>query len=278
MANAPQNQKGDNQEDDKEKTAGKDDEVKRYLQPLFEELNEPTVRETPKYTTVMAWAVCVGLLTLVVLPLGSLWISSNYFCCFDNDSLQNQLTFWAAMLGGFLALFGIVISGLFVVFALRIDYGAKLEASRHAVKAAIEFIKIDHKKLLKDFAKKTEDFLSSVAKKKKEIDDAKEAIDGSITSFCSKKEDWDKKAEKIKQSLTDIKDKLDQAKQEADAKNQQLVEIQEIIEETIADLKKRSENAMQDIEVLVANVQQAADEAARKLQSETPGDGQEPRS
>ena len=278
MANAPQNQKGDNQEDDKEKTAGEDEDAKRYIQPLFEELNKLTDQDSPKYTTVMAWAVCVGLLTLVALPLGSLWISSNYFCCFDNDSLQNQLTFWAAMLGGFLALFGIVISGLFVVFALRIDYGAKLEASRHAVKAAIEFIKIDHKKLLTDFAKKTEDFLSSVAKKQKDINDAKAAIDGSIASFWSNKKKWDEKAEEIEQALPDIKEKLDQANQEADAKNRQLVEIQEMVEAMIAELKERSNSAMQDIEALVANVQKAADEATRKLQSETPGDGQEPRS
>ena len=277
MANAPPNQK-----DDKDKTTGKDEEARLHLQPLFERLEELTLREPPNYTKLMAWAVCVGLLTLVALPLGSLWISSNYFCCFDNDSLQNQLTFWAAMLGGFLALFGIVISGLFVVFALRIDHGAAMEASRYAVKAAIEFIEFDPERLLEKFEERTNEF-SSLVKEKEEkieekIDEAKKKIDGSINDFCSKKEDWDEKAKEIEQSLPAIKNRLDQAKQEADAKNRQLVEIQEIIEETIADLKKRSENAMQDIEALVANVQQAADEATRKLQSETPADGQEPRS
>ena len=278
MANASQNQKGG-----EKKTAGKDKDKKDniHLQPLFKRLEDLTVREPPEYTTLMAWTVCVALLTLVALPLGALWISSNSFCCFDNDSLQNQLTFWAAMLGGFIALFGIVISGLFVVFAFRIDYGAKLEASRHAVQAAIEFIEYDPEKLLEKFTKKTKDFLSSVRKKKKKIKkikNAMEAIDKSIDKFWSNKKKWDEKAEKIEQSLPDIKNKLDKARREADAKNQQLVEIQKMVEETIADLKKRSNDATKDIEALVANVQQAADEATRKLQSETPGDGQEPRS
>lgn len=278
MANAPPNQK-----DDKDKTTGKDEEVKPYLQPLIEELNKLTLRKPPNYAKLMVWAVCVALLTLVALPLGALWISSNSFCCFDNNSLQNQLTFWAAMLGGFIALFGIVISGLFVVFALRIDHGAALEASRYAVKAAIEFIDFDPKRLLEKFEERTNEFSSLVKEKeekiekkideaKEKIDKAKKDIDGSINAFCSKKKDWDEKAEEIEQSLPAIKDRLDKVKQEVDAKSQQL------IEETIADLKTRSNSAMQDIEVLVANVQQAADEATRKLQSETPGDGQEPRS
>lgn len=269
MANASRNQKGG-----EKKTDGKDKDKKDniHLQPLFKRLEDLTVREPPEYTTLMAWTVCVALLTLVALPLGSLWISSNYFCCFDDDSLQNQLTFWAAMLGGFIALFGIVISGLFVVFAFRIDYGAKLEASRHAVQAAIEFIEYDPEKLLEKFTKKTKDFLSSVRKKKKKIKNAMEAIGRSIDKFWSNKKKWDEKAEKIEESLPAIKGRLDQVKQEVDAKSQQL------IEETIADLKKRSNSAIQDIEALVANVQKASEEATRKLQSETPGDGQEPRS
>ena len=262
MANAPPNQK-----DNGKKPAGKDEEVKHYLQPLFENLTKEA-RQPPDYAKLMAWAVCVALLTLVALPLGSLWISSNSICCFDNNALSDQLTFWAAMLGGFIALFGIVISGLFVVFAFRIDYGATLEASRHAVKAAIEFLEFDPDKILKKFTGRISEFSSLIKKKEDEIS----------SLIKEKKREIEKKAKEIEQPLADIKDKLDQANQEADAKNQQLIEIQGMIEGLIADLKERSESATQNIEALVANVQKAADEAARKLQSETPGDGQEPRS
>lgn len=251
MANAPQNQKGD-----EGKPAGKDEEVKHYLQPLFENLAKEA-RKPPNYAKLMAWAVCVALLTLVALPLGSLWISSNSFCCFDDDSLSSQLTFWAAMLGGFIALFGIVISGLFVVFAFRIDYGATLEASRHAVKAAIEFLEFDPDKILKKFTGRIGEFSSLVKEKEEKIKE---------------------KADKMEESLKDIQERLNQAKKEADAKNQQLVEIQGMIEGLIADLKERSESAAQNIDALVANVQEASDEAMRKLQSETPGNGNEPRS
>ena len=252
MANAPQNQK-----DDEKKTDDKDEEAQLYLQPLFEGLNELTFRDPPDYTKLMAWAVCVALLTLVALPLGSVWISSNSVCCFDNNALSDQLTFWAAMLGGFIALFGIVISGLFVVFALRIDRGATMEASRHAVRAAIEFIESNPPSLFGKFKEKTDKFASLVKEKEEKIK---------------------KKADEMEESLKDIQERLNQANQEADAKNQQLVEIQGMIEGLIADLKERSESATQNIDALVANVQEASDEAMRKLQSETPGNGNEPRS
>ena len=90
-----------------------------------------------QYLFVGAVVACI---TLVGFPLLALKITQGADCCF-NDSLSNLMTFWGAVLAGFLALFGILISGLYIFTALRIDRGAKSEARNEAREVAEEAAK-----------------------------------------------------------------------------------------------------------------------------------------
>ena len=252
MANEP-----NSQEDSEKEILRENEQLVSYVQLLFKSIGLP-VQEKPKYTTLMAVTVCVGIITLIALPLGAVWISSNSDCCF-NDSLSNQLTFWAAMLAGFIALFGIVISGLFVVFAMRIDYGATLEAVKNTMKIVMEFININPQKILEEFfktvkrfVKKANKFESLVSKAEGKVKNAEEKIDKCITEFCSKRSKWNEEAEEINQSMQKLKEKLE------DTDN----EISQIVD----DVKASSEAAIERIDELVASVEQASDAALRRLQ------------
>lgn len=56
-------------------------------------------------------------------------------CCFD-DSLSDLMTFWGAVLAGMLAMFGLLISGIYVFTAFKIDIGAKKAARDEAWETA----------------------------------------------------------------------------------------------------------------------------------------------
>lgn len=249
MANEP-----NSQEDSEKEILRENEQLVSYVQLLFKSIGLP-VQEKPKYTTLMAVTVCVGIVTLVALPLGTVWISSNSDCCF-NGSLPNQLTFWAAMLAGFIALFGIVISGLFVVFAIRIDHGATLEAAGHAMKAVIKFIDFDPQNIVKKFVERVAEFESSISATEREVKaagkNAEKEINGYISKFRSKNKKWDGEAEEMNQSMQKLKENLE------DTNN----EISQIVD----DVKASSEAAIERIDELVASVEQASDAALRRLQ------------
>lgn len=262
-----------NSQERQKKEGLSEEELIVELRPLFRHIEDLTKAKPFNYPVFITAIISFGILVLVALPLGAVWISSNSDCCFNN-SLSNQLTFWAAMLGGFLALFGTIISGIFVVFAFRIDHGAKSESAKVAMDAVIQFLNANPKRTIAEFKdkigeiRKAFDACVKAAKEdirnkkkeidaaKKEIDDAKEKIDESICKFNSKLETWSKEAKEIEQSLLELNAKLDQVKQEIDKD----------IPQIIAGVKASSEAATKRIDELVNNVEQASDAALRRLQ------------
>ena len=54
------------------------------------------------------------------LPLGAVFIVNSSGCCFANGP-EGVVTFWAALTAGFLALFGMLITGVFIITAFKVD-------------------------------------------------------------------------------------------------------------------------------------------------------------
>ena len=88
-----------------------------------------TVQEdyAPRWTVIVPVVLIAAVVLLVGLPLGAVYIMNKLGCCLAN-SPENVVTFWASMTAGFLALFGMIITGVFVITAFRVDATARANA------------------------------------------------------------------------------------------------------------------------------------------------------
>ena len=82
-----------------------------------------------------AIGIPIAGVTLVGFPLLALNVAQGVDCCF-NESVAGLITFWAAVLAGMLALFGLLISGIYIFTAFKIDIGAKKAARDEAFETA----------------------------------------------------------------------------------------------------------------------------------------------
>ena len=103
----------------------------------------------------MRWVVVVlitsitALVLLLGLPLAAVWIASNSGCCMASGA-EYAITFWASMIAGFLTLFGLVLTAVFVITAFRTEQTAQVEAHRTAEESTRTYLKRHKKKLLKE--------------------------------------------------------------------------------------------------------------------------------
>lgn len=96
-------------------------------------------KSIPWISIALVVLICAVVL-LVGLPLGAVWLVNNSGCCLA-EGPENVITFWSSMIAGFLALFGMVVTGVFIITAFRTDSTARAEAQTVADKAARTFLK-----------------------------------------------------------------------------------------------------------------------------------------
>lgn len=84
---------------------------------------------------LVSFIAIAALVLLVGLPIGAVLIVNLSGCCFAN-SPENVITFWASMIAGFLTLFGMVVTGVFVLVAFKTKEIAKAEAQSEANETA----------------------------------------------------------------------------------------------------------------------------------------------
>ena len=96
-----------------------------------------TVGKFPVASIFIGFAIG-GPIMLVGLPLGALLVVHHSGCCMTN-SIEQLISFWGSVLGGMLALFGMMITAVFVISAFRIDKSARAEAAAEAADAAGKF-------------------------------------------------------------------------------------------------------------------------------------------
>ncbi len=110
--------------------------------------------------------VLIGAVILLLgLPLGAVWIMSTSSCCFAEGG-ASTLTFWAASVAGFLTLFGMLITGAYIITAFRVDATARVvanDAARTAADKAVTTYLKRYKKHLFEEVEKNGDMLQAPA-------------------------------------------------------------------------------------------------------------------
>ena len=97
--------------------------------------------------------ILIGAVVLLFgLPIGAVWVVNSSGCCLANGT-ESLVTFWASLSAGFLALFGMVVTGVFIVTAFRVNAEARAEArtsaQKEAEKVARTYVKRHKRKLFK---------------------------------------------------------------------------------------------------------------------------------
>ena len=185
------------------------DDAKSEAQDAGSERNETgatqtdwrrTARPLPPQRRNIPWGVVLAMVLIVLiaavvlltaLPLGAVWIVSNSGCCVF-DGMENVATFWGSLTAGFLALFGFLIAGVYVITAFRTDVTARAEA-RDAVATYIERTKADFYKDLDEFQcavrrgiarvkRKTNDSINKIQADRKAVATAAKDAGNSIDS------------------------------------------------------------------------------------------------
>ena len=103
----------------------------------------------PNWKVIVPVVLISAVVLLVCLPVGALLIVNSTGCCLAN-SQENVITFWAAMIAGFLALFAMIITGVFIITAFRVEATARAEAQIAAGKEVWKYIENYRDKLYEE--------------------------------------------------------------------------------------------------------------------------------
>ena len=144
---------------------------------------------------VVVPVVLVGAVVLLVgLPLGAVLIVSSSGCCLVSGP-EYLITFWASMIAGFLALFGLVVTGVSIITAFRTDSTARAEAQHVADKAARTYLKRYKENLFEEMAAARDCVKAKGSAVVAEIQAQKDAASSAITGARDKTTDAATKAQ-----------------------------------------------------------------------------------
>ena len=99
----------------------------------------------PNWKVIVPIVLISAAVLLVCLPICALLIVNSTGCCLNGP--ENVVTFWASMMAGFLALFGMLVTGVFVITSLRVEATARAQAQIEARKEVWTYIEHYHSKL-----------------------------------------------------------------------------------------------------------------------------------
>lgn len=85
----------------------------------------------PNWKVIVPIVLISAVVLLVCLPVCALLIVNSTGCCLANGP-EKIITFWASMIAGFLALFGMLVTGVFVITSLRVEATARAQAQSEA--------------------------------------------------------------------------------------------------------------------------------------------------
>lgn len=113
-----------------------------------EPIGPPTLRSRtsnppeykPNWKVIVPVVLISAAVLLVCLPAGALLIVNSTGCCTANGP-ESVVTFWASMMAGFLALFGMLITGVFVITSLRVEATARAQAQTEAREEVWKYIR-----------------------------------------------------------------------------------------------------------------------------------------
>lgn len=218
-------------------------------------------REIP-WISVAVVVLISSVVLLVGLPLGAVWLVNNPGCCLVNGP-ENVVTFWASMSAGFLALFGMLVTAVFIITAFRVDATARDKAQIAAQEEFRNYIKHNKCKLHRDLcelealAKKTKqgakEACESIAEARRKITERREEASNAISA---EQETTEGEAKEARKRIADEEEKTRE-----DARNVR-TSIAEANKEVEAALKTIGE-AREEAEVAANALRELADRARR---------------
>ena len=232
---------------------------------------------TPRWSIIVPVAIVAAVVLLVGLPLGALGIVHYSGCCFS-DGPEDVVTFWAALTAGFLALFGGLITAVFIITAFRIDTTAKMEARLQADRALDTYLKRYKKKAFDQI----EGFVGEVdrcrSEAKKNIeghekaieqrrDRANEAINGLQQEVQQR---WDAASKTIEETQKKVAEEADTASQSFTTLQNDVANRASAARQSITDVREGVEGhrdeAVRTINGAVESVEAAARDARARIE------------
>ena len=217
---------------------------------------ESTVPEDLK----IRWAVVVpavliaAAVLLVGLPLGAVLIMNSTGCCLGNGP-EKIITFWASMIAGFLALFGMLLTGVFVITSLRVEATARAQAQSVAHETASE--------VSRDTAKQAaERFIRS--HKGEMFEELERATDGAA-QVAAKAEELDLGVENSKGELEKLKGEVTTLQNEAMNARTAIDEAQQQTTNLANEAQRNIDGAREQIDAGANEAQQAIDGAREQI-------------
>lgn len=219
----------------------------------------PPTEATQPAEPPIRWGIIVpvvlisAVVLLAGLPLGAVFILSNSNCCLANGP-ENVVTFWASMTAGFLALFGMVVTGVFIIVAFRTDTIARAEARLAADKAAKTYIQRYRESLFKKMEAAKYQVTERAVAVVREIQEQKNKASDAIASAQGETANAARKAQDgIGRALEETTNAADDA--------------QEHIGEALEETRKAATNAQADILGWRQEVERGRDDALRAIDS-----------
>lgn len=237
--------------------------------------------------------VLVGaVLLLVGLPIGAVWFMTISDCCLT-ASAETTITFWASMIAGFVALFGMLITGVFVVTAFRVDATARSVARESADKAVDTYIRRYKKKMIEEIDNAKDDVTTEADCAKecldKVLEDVKAQAGGTKEQIGEAEKDVQAQADDAKEEIGKARADVERLQTEAAdemARAKETVatdagDAQEQIHSSRQDVERRRNEAIEAIDKAQQEVNAAAEEARRAIADSTgeaePEDEDDPR-
>lgn len=217
---------------------------------------ESTVPEDLKirWTVVVPAVLIAAAVLLVGLPLGAVSIMNSTGCCLGNGP-EKIITFWASMIAGFLALFGMLLTGVFVITSLRVEATARAQAQSEAQKTA--------SKVSRDTAKRAaERFIRS--HKGEMFEELERATDG-VAQVAAKAEELDRGVENSKGELEKLKGEITTLQNEAVNVRTAIDEAQQRTTNLANEAQRNIDGARERIDAGANEAQQAIDGARERI-------------
>ena len=220
-----------------------------------------------------------AVILLVGLPLGTVWIMNSSNCCLA-DGPENMLTFWASMMAGFLALFGMVVTAVFIITAFRIDATARDKAQIAARDEVWTYIRNYRKKLNEDLCnleslvgELTEDVKKCAGEAKDAFSEAQKDVEkeqrAAITAIAKALEDVQAQQREASTAILGARDATTNAAtqaQEGIAKALEDVETrQRDASSTIVAARDATTDAASQAQEAINRARQEAEAAAREM-------------
>ena len=209
---------------------------------------EPTVPAF-RWTVIVPVVLIAAIILLVGLPLGAVLIMNSSGCCLANAE-ESAITFWSSMIAGFLTLFGMIVTGVFIITAFRVEATARAQAQIAARDEVWTYIKNYRKKLYNDLCA-LKSLVEEVRVKVEELGEkAKE-------EFAKAEDDVKARQKEANAAIVDARDATTNAASQA----------QEEVAEALEATTKAADAAQDAIGKAVQGVRDQHDEAIRAIDS-----------